>query len=358
MSAEPTAPPDSLLDPVDELALATALGAPDTVEAAWAAWLAATRFDEVGPGSYFLLPLMAHRLAQCDVDPGHAQGRLRGVARRQWYESQQRLQQVGPVIEGLRAASIEVCVLGDLAMAAHWYPGIATRPVRSIQVLVREPALDRALDVLSPLGWAAQSARPDRHRRRNASSVDIGNGTATIRLRWHAFDDCRWPGADDALWSRAEPHRIEQLDVLGPDPVDTLLWVLAHARNGDGPVAAWVCDAHQVASVAAVDLDVLADRIGERRLDVRVRTPYDQLRRWRPDLFGELGAVGPASRWEQRHLAWAGPTPRTRAAPANLAASYGRYLRSVPGRPGISAGHLLGYLRSKLALHWRLVRRR
>lgn len=338
-------------DTTDRLALACALGTPAEVTAAWNRWLEVTAFDEVGPGSYALLPLMSHHLAECGVDTGPAQGRLRGVARRQWYQSQIELQRATPVVEALRGRGIDVGAVGDLAVALRWYPGLSTRPLGSVQLLVREHDLDRALDVLEPLGWHARPARPGGQRRRTTAGVELAGPEGSVRLRWYAFDDCRWAGADDRWWQRATATPVDRLDLVGPDATDALLWVLAQAHHGDGPAAAWVCDAVRIATVAGIDAGALAERTRERRLGPAVAGALAVLATVDPSRFGpDITGLGQVSGWELRHLT-AGAGTRSRWHPARLAASFGHYLRSVPGAPTMSATHLAGYVRHKVALH-------
>jgi len=276
-----------LPNPEQRLLLAAALLPGEPARAAYRAWSAAVALDDVDPGSFRLLPLLAHNLADL-AEPDLV--RARGVVRHTWSKNQRMLARGGVAVAALAAAGVPVMVLGGAALVPRHYPSAGHRPMNDLDVLVPGDRAGAARDAIAACGWRPvlpllPSHLPHLHR----VAYTDGAGCA-VDLHWHALPACR--GEDEAmLWENAEPLTTPALAASAPHPTELVLLTAAGALGGGTPPPVqWAADLYRVLAVdaARVDWERLV-RAGER-LGCTLR-----LARSLGFVAAELGAPVPAT---------------------------------------------------------------
>lgn len=325
--------------PLQGLLLDAAFAPRERAEASFAAWDAATGFDEIDDGSFRLLPLVAHHLAELGVTTARGE-LLGGIQRRSWFENQMVLSASLPAVDALLDAGIDVVVFKGAALSALAYDNMASRPMDDIDILVREHEAERALSVFLDAGWEPGDVRlprptgslPAEFRRfRHSAPLSTAAGHA-IDLHWHATDSWCWPDADADLWASAREFDLRDRTVRALAVEDELIVACVHGvRWNPVPPVRWVADA---LTLLHTTIDWCAFVSHARRL--RVEPQLALTMRLLHDRFDAAIPVGVLDALCARspgyfERSWLDSRLR-RSDRRTLAAHYGRYERSiVPG---------------------------
>jgi hypothetical protein len=181
--------------------------------------------------------------------------------------------QLREVLAALGRARIDVIVLKGPALAAEFYSDPAMRPFTDLDLLVRRHDRDRALDVLTGLGYLHGSpGRSLAYELEHAPAVYlVGRGEDTSRLPLDLHWQCvAHPGgsratelAADEIWSRTVPARAAGVSARAFAPEDLLIYLAAHfAIHHALAGALWQLDLALVLKRHAVTLDW--DAVGAR----------------------------------------------------------------------------------------------
>ena len=186
---------------------------------------------------------------------------------RQGVRNARLLGRLGRVLSAMRAEGIDVIVLKGAHLAELIYEEVALRPMVDVDLLVRVPDLDRAVEVLHSLGFEAiEHARGTEHqgaidefhhvapmRRSGGPVIEVHYAIADL----YAFADLVGrKGIDtEGLWARAEAASIGDAEALVLSPEDLVLHLCVH-----------VALSHRFAAklVQLRDLPAIVDRLGGR----------------------------------------------------------------------------------------------
>lgn len=289
----PTAAQEMLLD--------IALGPKDDAVATFHRWHAATDLDkEFEWGTFRLLPLVYERLRGLDLRHP-LMGRLKGIYRLAFYETQTILHVAAPVLSSLQGAGIPTMMLKGVPLALSYYRSPAVRPMRDFDVAVPPDMAERAVAVVEASGWTRLGHCRDedllyRHSMpfRNAAGKEMD-------LHWHCLVEDGSNAANDWFWNRGKPLTVGPCSTLQPDTTGLLLHTILHGlRSNPEPPVRWVADAAQlIGSRPGVDWEELVRFATERRLTHRLSLGLAYLRRRfkcaiPEDVVSRLGAVRPS----------------------------------------------------------------
>lgn len=303
--------------PEQELLVAVAFGDRDRASEAFGQWLRATGFDVIDDESFQVLPLVAHHLDELGVETPETP-RLRGILRRNWLEHQMVLRATVPALEALQAAGIAVVVQQGAALAHLAYAGPALRPIRQLDLLVREDRTDDALATLDAHGWRIGDTGAGRTPRRGLSfrmrttldgvPLTRGDGPHGVHLRWHATDAARWRGADNDMWATTRPCRVAGTDTLALCAEDELLVTcLTGARWRAVAGVHWIVDAITLLDRGNCSWDAVAARAEELHVEAQLAPALALLaERFAVPIPEELCvalAAHSTGRWERARLA-------------------------------------------------------
>ncbi|MDQ1431290.1 MAG: hypothetical protein QOF40_1892 [Actinomycetota bacterium] len=266
-------------DDLQTALLRAALCDGDTAASAWHGLRRDFVIDDVwDPEVHRLLPLVHHNLTAAGVeDPDFA--RMRGIQRRTWFQNQQRIHGIKPVLAQLQAAGVQTLLLKGVPLALTYYEDVGLRPMLDVDVLVPYDSFDRALDLLEQDGWRDLGLDIPRDRRRrmyhgagmshpDGRSLDVHWQLALPFVLAHAESE-----SSDDFFRAAVPLSLGDLEVTTLDPADMLLHLVVHGLwSGSEANVRWCADATTVARGAgdALDWDRVLDQTVRRDLVIPV----------------------------------------------------------------------------------------
>jgi len=204
------------------LLLHAALFPEEAALAAWRAWRLTADLDQLPPGGFGLLPLLAYNLQSCGInDP--LLDKCHGIQRRTWTQNQLAFRQVAPLLPALSSAGIPPIINGDPALALIHYPQLGVRMLDALYLLVRAADLPHLAAPLAQTGWQAEPVRaqwlraqvlgPQQPRRFRRSTE------GEVRLICQAL-----PTRSTLVIEEIDPHRLptglQGLPLGVPSPTD------------------------------------------------------------------------------------------------------------------------------------------
>lgn len=244
-------------DAAQSMLLQVAIGPDAGVADALYAWQRMVDLEaDVDGGTYRLLPLAYIRARAAGVDTPLL-NLLKGVYRRNWYETQALAHATRPALVALNDAGIPVLALKGLPLALGYYRNLATRPMSDIDLVVARADLGHALQVLQARGWthrgAPLSAPASAHP---AVALRSPTGVEDIDLHWHCLHETPYVDADTWFWRDASPLDAGGTTVLQPRPTALLVHTLLHGiRSNPEPPIRWIADAGVILRTRADAID-------------------------------------------------------------------------------------------------------
>jgi hypothetical protein len=197
--------------------------------AAWEMWRSQVRMeDHADPGSFRLLPRVCRNMRQHGIDDPLL-AKLTGIARQSWFKQQSAFRTLAPHLQSLRAAGVDVLMLGSMAAALR----CSDDPCESEPVwswLVRPDQAVAALRRLRSSGWRLDAPPPDPLLRayvaHRSAQTFCGPDEQRLELSWQW-----WPGhSDDEVWRAAEKGEVHTVPVFLLAPADHVLYACAQAK--------------------------------------------------------------------------------------------------------------------------------
>lgn len=260
---------------LQELLLKACLQDGDQGLQAWQLWEANSGFDSLDPGSYRLLPLLFTRLSSRGVQHPMMNA-LKRIHRQAWTETRILTWKVARAVRLLEEHGIATLMLKGVSLAALFYPHVALRPMRDLDVLVPEPLAPAALDLLQANGWTRCGARwPRGSMLANVEeqwllqiqpSINLFDSERReIDLHWNLLRTASFPGAEKPFWDSAIPFAFEGIETRTLCATDHLLHACAHGITWNNiPPVRWVADSAMIMRTASIDWDrlvMLTDRL-------------------------------------------------------------------------------------------------
>jgi hypothetical protein len=264
-----------------EMLLDIALGPQENVVATFEKWNAATDLDkEFDWGTFRLLPLVYERLRSLDLHHP-LMGRLKGIYRLAFYETQSIVHVAASMLSNLHAAGIPTMMIKGVPLALSYYRSPAVRPMRDFDFAIPPSMAHRAVAIVEAQGWTRLGYCRDedllyRHSMpfRNAAGKEMD-------LHWHCLVEDGSKAANDWFWARSTPLIVGPCKTLQPDATALLLHTILHGlRSNPEPPVRWVADATRlIESSPGVDWDELVRFAIERRLTHRLSLGLNYLKR-------------------------------------------------------------------------------
>ncbi len=227
-----------------DLILRAIFAPPQQALAAFAAWRGdvdvAQHFDRA---VMRLLPLLYLRMLELgQQDP--LMGRLKGVYRRAWSDTQALFHGTAPALAALRTAGIDTMLLKGAPMVLCHYRNHGSRPMADTDIAVRFGDAEAAFRALGGAGWQAETpVTRDDLAFRHAKPFRGPDGHE-IDLHWHMLFESTGADADAPFWHHTQPATLRGVATACLTPALTLLHTLAHGLrpNTETPVR-WIADA-------------------------------------------------------------------------------------------------------------------
>jgi hypothetical protein len=241
-----------------------AVGPDEQVEAAFRAWVAQTDIEAPFDGGTFrLLPLVYQRLHALGVDHP-LMGRLKGVYRRAWVDTQILFGEMAPTVKALEDAGVRTLLLKGAPLAITYYRSHATRPMFDLDIVVRGADRDQALAILGEQGWKLAPYLPQDLPDQHAFGYTNAAGRE-LDLHWHFLHETPSEAANDWFWRSARPLTFNGVATRQLRPTAMLLHVILHGvRSNIEPPTRWIADASVILKAAGHEID-WADLVGFAR---------------------------------------------------------------------------------------------
>jgi hypothetical protein len=223
---------------VSAAGLAAVIAAPHDAEAiaAWRAWRQALVVDNLTWADAQLLPLVSQARLEEWLAHDPASGRLLGIVRRAWTESQLHLRQMQEVVSRFTEGGCgPVMVAGPAALHYRNARAAGLRPIPELTLLVRRAHVGTCLRILSEDGWTPRSALPPARALSWTDHVTLTRQGMTLRLLWRPFPVVPWRA------QQLEAELAPAEDAVLP-PAYLLLSRLVDASGAFDPVP-WRVDA-------------------------------------------------------------------------------------------------------------------
>ncbi len=163
---------------------------------AWRAWRVNADLDQLPPGGFGLLPLLAYNLRPYKlIDP--LLDMCQGIHRRSWTQTQLLLQEITPLLQRLQQAHITPVLGGDLALALFQYPEQGLRMVNRIDLLTATAQPTALLPLFSQTGWQRPQTWRETlriHLVRGAQPQRFSHTQLRdVRLQWQTLTSLPYP---------------------------------------------------------------------------------------------------------------------------------------------------------------------
>lgn len=187
------------------------------------------------------------------------------------------------IVSGLEALGIDVLALKGPVLAITAYGDLALRQFLDLDIFIRSHDLPRVADFLAEAGYYPhryERDRPDGGYFQDSEDEFFAReghvAIDTLRQLMPAFIDVhRWlmpsyfPFApeDDSLWRRAVRIPLENYAMATLGPMDSMLFLIAHATKHGWPRLQPICDIAALAARAQIDWMELAAQAAKLRCE-------------------------------------------------------------------------------------------
>ncbi|HLH95545.1 MAG TPA: nucleotidyltransferase family protein [Xanthobacteraceae bacterium] len=226
-----------------QLVLEAIFATPAKAREAYFAWRSTLDIEQPFDGAVMrLLPLLYMRLLKMGLsDP--LTGRLKGVYRRAWSDTQTLFHGTAPALSALHGAGIDTMLLKGAGLVVCHYRNLGARPMSDVDIAVPFGSVEAAVRALSLAGWSSTAPITRDHLRFRHATPFRGPGGHEIDLHWHMmFTNCS-AEADAPFWSTAQPATFRDMPTNVPAPALALLHTLEHGTqpNTETPIR-WIAD--------------------------------------------------------------------------------------------------------------------
>lgn len=220
---------------------------------AWIIWNQKVDFlqEDIDPGSFSLLPLVADRLKDRLDHLPHG-GRLKGILRRAWVESQINEQTL------LRAAKI--CQDAEFNVLFVQRDGSAPGPKFQQQptLLIPPEEAKSAVHILQQNSWRLNGVKELNLRRNSGILLTAPSSQSHCYIQWRPIIPLTDPASNAGLWQQIKKQSVEHHRALPPSIrlikicLDGFIWRPI-------PNLLWSVEAAALLSSAAIDWEMVAD---------------------------------------------------------------------------------------------------
>jgi hypothetical protein len=219
----------------------------------WAEWKAMVPLDDLDYASFPLMCKVWLRVAELGIAEPDL-GRIKGLYRYQWAQSQVTFRGKRAVIDVLNSAGVPVMLMRGAALACTVYHEPSARGWQDTVIHVPMPEAARAVAALAGHGWMARdfdAARPAPH---GCCLLHPEHGEAWICWRPMPGDHAAAVGED--WWQASQTLQYDTLRARIPCSADHLLHLCENGMNPAYPTGLlWLADCAQLIRNAQPAMD-------------------------------------------------------------------------------------------------------
>ncbi|QDT07301.1 hypothetical protein K227x_57280 [Rubripirellula lacrimiformis] len=245
---------------------------------AWRQWEELVPWDFIDSGSHRLLLLLNDRLQRMGQTSKN-QGRLTGVARYYWVQTEVKQRQAVPILQQFEAAQIPTLLLKGASLNATVYQ-TGFRAMNDLDLVVRREDAQQAVQLLNQAGADPPMQVSD-------ETIHVGHGTnfsfpngAQVDLHWDFFHSRSLTAAQQqSLWDASVPVQIGPANSRVLCAADQLLHTCEHGvRYNESPPFRWLADAHQIIRAAGSSMDW--QRLADQARQIDAVLPVQRTLQW------------------------------------------------------------------------------
>lgn len=240
----------------------------DRAAAAIRGWQSCVDIETLDFGSYRLLPLLWKRIGSQGWDLPE-RDLIKGVYRRTWYANHLQLSRLAEITKRLQEVNCASIWLKGAALIVQCYDDLGVRPMDDVDLLVQPGQARIAINSIVDAGWNPsptpltvsrtsnprnlalwiQSSRPRSMFDEAYFSARHGHGfskenACNLDLHWRLMQEFEKPLLEENCWSDPDRGKWRNAEILLPNPVCHLLFLLLHGcRWNPTPAIRWVADA-------------------------------------------------------------------------------------------------------------------
>jgi hypothetical protein len=275
---------------------------------AWRRWQRDGELLDIDQPSYRLLPLLWSNRQAAAIDEEQL-ALLKGCYRQSLWRVHRTLAAGMEAVDTLGAAGVPTMLLKGAAILAARPAHIGIRPMDDVDILVKRPAAQRAIDALEAEGWHGVHG--------TGGPVGVWHAVDLVRAE-HERVDLHWsatvvPGDDQAIWDDARSASLLERSVLIPSPAFQLLTTCVHGVGAEPAPVRWIADALLgLGAGEAIDWQALVDEAVSRGVAVPLSQALSGLREHfdapvPAEVLGRLRRErGIGERLAHRAAAWSG----------------------------------------------------
>jgi len=251
--------------------------------AAWRDWRLTADLDQLPPGGFALLPLLAYNLQQYGLSDDLI-NKCQGIHRRTWTQNQLRLQTVSALLRPRPDAELTPVFTGDLPLALLYYPAQGLRAINQLHLWTPAAQATVMQTQLIQTGWQRQQTKQDWLHRLGVAppSHRFRRPGEELVLQWSNL-------AADAIststvWQNRQPLTINSVVAASVNPTDLLLWVCTRGIVDFWAYGAvqWVADALMIlrSSIDRIDWPYLIEQAAKQAVVLRLSIALQGLQEW------------------------------------------------------------------------------
>lgn len=294
------------------LLLHTALLPAEAALAAWRAWRVTADLDQLPPGGFGLLPLLAYNLQHLGImDP--LLDKCQGIYRRTWTQHQLHLRQLASTIQALQEKQLTPLIQGEVLLALAYYPSPGLRMFQQGQIITPVSQTAAVQAALTEAGWRS---RPPTKAWVRALVIGgpqpqhFQQAGSDLTLVWQQAASNTYPPLAADLWQQAQPRLVNAVATQAMSATDLFLMVCTQgiADFWRGGAVQWLVDAMLLLRTADTEIDWprLLELAESQAFTLRLAAALQGLQQWvdAPIPTAHLSAlatrpVRPFERWEQ-----------------------------------------------------------
>lgn len=307
--------------PQQTLLLQMALYQGEAALAAWREWRLTADLDQLPPGGFGLLPLLAYNLQKLGVSD-RLLDKCQGIHRRAWTQNQLYFRHLVDLFDHLQGAGLTPVLHGDVVLALAYYPTHGARLIHQVTVITPESQSAAIQTHLAQTQWRPVQTPKARLRALISGGVrphHFYQPGSDLTLYGPAVGLHPAPPLAADLWQHTQPLPINGLTVQRIGATD-LLFALCSQGSAEFwrfGLIQWLADAHLLLQSAAplIDWARLCKQAQQQACTVRLAAALHGLQEWLDvalpaDVLPALAQqkIQPFEQWEAEWLPRLPPT--------------------------------------------------
>lgn len=254
------------------LLLKAALNNDNSAIEAWKQWSSKVDLEDTDNGSYRLYPLVYRNLTDLNIDANLIPKTIKGVYRYYWSYSNRLFLKVSSIINILNSYKIPVLLLKGAPLSINFYPNIATRPLRDIDIMIHYEHLDKTIKTLNNNGFYTNKViKKNTFNFIHAISFKDKN-SFEIDLHLSVISENLDKKSQMTYWENSEITTFFGHKTLTLCPTDHLFHTIVHGVKNNGIFSSirWIVDSKMIINNSFIDWSRIVTLANKNKVSIKV----------------------------------------------------------------------------------------